>query len=335
MAEPGVAEAALRRAQRRKASPRVLKALMLAGITESGLQQKKYNKVGSGDRDSVGFLQQRPSQGWGPAGESVEKDTDQFLDQAIKLNQGFKGSAGKLAQAVQRSAYPERYDQHSAEADKLIRQILGSTKAPRLRDVSSRTSSLGQILGSTQDVPKKRSVFDIIRGLNNVQPDSTSLDDQLAQSQQMLMAAIERKNEPSTSRGKVLNSVSEPRVKGAFKITGPNPKRLKPQLVSFAERVASVYGKPLVGSDGSGHSYRTATGGVSQHSTGNATDIPASGAELTRMGQAALIAAGMPEAQARKQTGGLYNVNGHQIIFHDRKRISGSAHDDHLHISAR
>ena len=122
---------------------------------------------------------------------------------------------------------------------------------------------------------------------------------------------------------------------GRVKIVGPNPGRLKPQLVSFAQKVAGIYGKPLTASDGTGHSYRTATGGVSQHSTGQATDIPASGAQLTAMGRAALIAAGMPRAQAMKQTGGLFNLNGHQIIFHDRKRISGSPHDDHLHISAR
>lgn len=73
---------------------------------------------------------------------------------------------------------------------------------------------------------------------------------------------------------------------------------------------------------------------MSQHGTGNATDIPLRGKALIQAGQAALIAAGMPEAQARKQQGGLYNVNGHQIIFNDRKKVSGSLHDDHLHISA-
>ncbi len=118
-------------------------------------------------------------------------------------------------------------------------------------------------------------------------------------------------------------------------ITGPDPGRIKPSVLDFAERVSEIYGKPIVGSDGTGHSYRTATGNVSQHSTGNATDIPASGRELLRMGRAALIAAGMPRRQAMKEKGGLYNIGGHQIIFLDRRRVSGSPHADHLHISAR
>jgi hypothetical protein len=119
---------------------------------------------------------------------------------------------------------------------------------------------------------------------------------------------------------------------GQFKITGPNPGRLKPQLVSFAKQVAAVYGKPLTGSDGTGHSRLTVNGNVSQHSTGNATDIPASGQELIRMGRAALIAAGMPRKQAMKQTGGLFNVGSHQIIFATNQ---GGNHFNHLHISAR
>lgn len=119
---------------------------------------------------------------------------------------------------------------------------------------------------------------------------------------------------------------------GVFKITGPNPGRIKPSVVKFADKVSAVYGQPLTGSDGTGHSYLTVNGNVSQHSTGNATDIPASGRELVRMGRAALIAAGMPRAQALKQTGGLFNVNGHQIIFNTHE---GGDHTDHLHISAR
>lgn len=103
---------------------------MLAGLVESQLQHDRYSQVGSGDRDSVGFLQQRPSMGWGPAGESIERDTDQFLDRALRVNRGFGGSAGQLAQAVQRSAFPERYDQRSGEAEAILRRY-GGGGAPR------------------------------------------------------------------------------------------------------------------------------------------------------------------------------------------------------------
>lgn len=145
---------------------------------------------------------------------------------------------------------------------------------------------------------------------------------------------------PATSAAAAPSSSGAPRLGGGkaghgkVSIFGGSPGRLKPTVVSFAKQVAAIYGKPLALNSGATHSKMTATGSVSQHYTGEATDIPASGAELTRMGRAALIAAGMPRAQAMKQTGGLFNVNGHQIIFHDRQLVSGSPHDDHLHISA-
>lgn len=108
------------------ASPRETKALVEAMGVESNYQHLNY-----GDRDSVGVLQQRPSQGWGPAGESIEKDVSQFLRAARKANGG--GSAGQLAQAVQRSAFPERYDQRSGEADALIQKYGSSSPSTNPR----------------------------------------------------------------------------------------------------------------------------------------------------------------------------------------------------------
>lgn len=130
--------------------------------------------------------------------------------------------------------------------------------------------------------------------------------------------------------------------RGKLTITGPNPGRIKPLVKSFGEEVAGVLGKPLVGSDGTGHSYRSATGNVSQHSVGEAVDIPLAGKTLLDAGRAALIAAGMPRAKAMKVKGGLFNlerkVNGrtvkHQVIFNDYALVSGTPHTDHLHISA-
>lgn len=101
-------------AQRYGASPRELKALLEAASVESNFRHLSY-----GDRDSQGILQQRPSAGWG-SNESVETDAGQFLTAARKVSSGgFKGSAGKLAQAVQRSAFPGRYDERAGLADQL------------------------------------------------------------------------------------------------------------------------------------------------------------------------------------------------------------------------
>lgn len=131
--------------------------------------------------------------------------------------------------------------------------------------------------------------------------------------------------------------------KGSFTISGPSPNRLRPELVTYAHKVARIYGGPLEGLDGSSHSKYTVNGNVSEHFTGNASDVFSIGGkkygeegwetELVRAGRAALIAAGMPRAQAMKQTGGLYNVGRHQIIFNVTGAKYGGNHLDHLHIS--
>lgn len=93
---------------------RVRQALLEAEAVESNFRNLHY-----GDRDSQGVLQQRPSTGWGPAGNAAV-DIRQFLQRALAVNRGFRGSAGQLAQAVQRSAFPGRYDQHAGEAARLL-----------------------------------------------------------------------------------------------------------------------------------------------------------------------------------------------------------------------
>lgn len=95
--------------------PRIRKALLEAEAVESSFRNLNY-----GDRDSQGVLQQRPSTGWGPPGNAAQ-DIRQFLDRAQSVvRSGFRGTAGQLAQAVQRSAFPGRYDQHRAEATALL-----------------------------------------------------------------------------------------------------------------------------------------------------------------------------------------------------------------------
>jgi len=95
--------------------PRVRRALLEAMAVESNYRNVRY-----GDRDSLGVLQQRPSQGWGPGSETPAQDITQFLTRARRTNRGFQGTAGQLAQSVQRSAYPGRYDQRRAEVNRLL-----------------------------------------------------------------------------------------------------------------------------------------------------------------------------------------------------------------------
>lgn len=118
-----LARRALKRARELGASPKETKALIEAGIVESNLTNLNH-----GDRDSLGYLQQRPSQGWGSPSQvrDIEYATTKFIQGAKKAKRS-NMSAGELAQAVQRSAFPDRYDQHSGEADAILKGLLGDS----------------------------------------------------------------------------------------------------------------------------------------------------------------------------------------------------------------
>jgi Transglycosylase SLT domain len=104
------------------------------------------------------------------------------------------------------------------------------------------------------------------------------------------------------------------------------------QVLDFVSQVAAEYGKPLNIGTGTNHTqYVKGTDRESAHWTGWAADIPSKGAALTKLGQAALIAAGMPASKARKQPGGLFNIGGRQIIFNTDGPGIGN-HYDHLHV---
>lgn len=113
---------ALAVAKKKGASARVKKALVEAMGVESNYRDLDY-----GDRDSKGVLQQRNNGAWGAARESVEKDVGQFVDKAMAANRTFKGSAGQLAQEIQRSGFPGRYDERSGEAEAILRKLGGGS----------------------------------------------------------------------------------------------------------------------------------------------------------------------------------------------------------------
>ena len=112
---PEVARTICRVLDRHSAPPKVRLAAFEAAIVESGVHNLYH-----GDRDSLGVFQQRPSQGWGTPAQVTDVDyaATQFITRAIRANGG--QSAGQLAQDVQRSAFPERYDQVALQAYSLM-----------------------------------------------------------------------------------------------------------------------------------------------------------------------------------------------------------------------
>lgn len=102
----------------RQVSGKVMLAMFEAGWVESWL-----NNLNCGHADSIGIFQMRPSMGWGTYTQlrDVTYQVNKFINVAKPLESKYS-TAGQLAQAVERSAYPYRYDQARATAQKYINE---------------------------------------------------------------------------------------------------------------------------------------------------------------------------------------------------------------------
>jgi hypothetical protein len=100
-------------------------------VLAAALQESKLTNLppGAGDRDSVGVLQQRPSQGWG--GGDAQKLTDvgeatkEFLDKLVEVPNWQRLPLAEAVQDVQISADGSAYAQHEPEAQALADALQG------------------------------------------------------------------------------------------------------------------------------------------------------------------------------------------------------------------
>ncbi len=97
---------------------------LMAAMTESSLRNLDH-----GDRDSLGLFQMRPSQGWGTP-DQVRDPTyaaNKFFDVLLAVPNWQGLPPGAAAQAVERSAFPDRYNKYEQPA----REILGALRGTR------------------------------------------------------------------------------------------------------------------------------------------------------------------------------------------------------------
>ncbi|MGW4208596.1 hypothetical protein ACWEIJ_11475 [Lentzea sp. NPDC004789] len=96
--------------------------VMLAGF-EAGWVESHMNNLACGDADSLGVFQQRPSMGWGAPEQimDVSYAARRFFSHAVKVDRPDL-TPGLLADAVQRSCCPERYDRAVDRASSMLRQ---------------------------------------------------------------------------------------------------------------------------------------------------------------------------------------------------------------------
>jgi len=90
-------------------------------------QESKIRNIDYGDRDSLGLFQQRPSMGWGTPEQLQDPyyATNAFYDALVKI-EGYRDMRiTEAAQAVQRSGYPEAYEEHAEGARALASALTG------------------------------------------------------------------------------------------------------------------------------------------------------------------------------------------------------------------
>jgi hypothetical protein len=253
------------------------------------------------------------------------------------------------ALSVYNSGKPDAYkDPHfaSGQTYDYVRKIMGGVEgtevpkvgsfdAPNVRAAKQSLASISQPL--TKMVLDKKAyglqaLGDIASG--NFDPERTLASVQSFKKQvpvsgaRQLAPASDGPQEPALDTGQPLD-IGKWVIKSAGMDREGTPTR--PEVFQFAAKLARLEGHPLTIGTGSNHREfvnNDPSGHRSDHWFGEAADIPASGDALTRLGQDALIAAGADPNWARKQTGGVFNIAGYNILFNTKV---GGNHYNHLH----
>jgi hypothetical protein len=95
----------------------------------TAIQESKLRNIRYGDRDSLGLFQQRPSQGWGTRKQIADPvyATNAFYDVLAKVDGYQTMEITKVAQKVQRSAFPDAYADHEPEARVIASALSGNS----------------------------------------------------------------------------------------------------------------------------------------------------------------------------------------------------------------
>jgi hypothetical protein len=113
------------------AERRGLPARAISIAIATAYQESKLQNLDSGDRDSLGLFQQRPSQGWGTAKQIMDPyyASNAFYDALVKVDGYESMEITEAAQQVQRSAFPEAYAAHEKDGRTIASAMSGYSRA--------------------------------------------------------------------------------------------------------------------------------------------------------------------------------------------------------------
>jgi hypothetical protein len=124
----------------------------------TAIQESKLRNLTYGDRDSVGLFQQRPSQGWGTPKQILDPvyASNKFYDALVKIDGYESMRITEIAQAVQKSAYPEAYADHETEGRLLASALSGHS--PRGLGCRLDDAEAGEPAGLAEDLAAEMGV---------------------------------------------------------------------------------------------------------------------------------------------------------------------------------
>lgn len=105
-------------------------------LVESGARNLSY-----GDRDSVGWRQERSHYGSVKNRMNVRNGAIRYFNE-IKSTRGSGMTPGQKSQAVQRSAFPDRYDTMAGQAKDILKSSLGKNAGPKTARFTPKRSRL-------------------------------------------------------------------------------------------------------------------------------------------------------------------------------------------------
>lgn len=123
-------------------------------------QESDIRNLASGDRDSLGLFQQRPSQGWGTDEQVTDPvyATNAFYDALVGV-EGYRDlPITEAAQEVQRSAFPDAYADHEDDARVLASALTGNSRAAFHCETPSSAEAGDARLGPNGLTPRAEAV---------------------------------------------------------------------------------------------------------------------------------------------------------------------------------
>ena len=102
----------------------------------TAMVESTLRNLDHGDRDSLGLFQQRPSAGWGAPEQIMDPvHASTSFYKALEKVDGWQAmDFGAAAQAVQRSAFPDRYGQWQALAEAVVASFAGTDSTCTVTD---------------------------------------------------------------------------------------------------------------------------------------------------------------------------------------------------------